>query len=303
MPFVNHRKIYEVTTLNKKLYSLLLLVAFLHISAFDALAELTSRAAILMNMSNGRILYKHNPYDLIPPASLTKVLSMYITLDMVKANKISLNKKTKISNAAIRTGGSKMRLRRGESVSINQLLMGMAVSSGNNASQAIAEAVAKNSSSFIKLMNDKAKKIGMRNSVFKTPHGLPAVGQVTTAYDMLKLARSYMNAHPSAMKYHNTRSFRHNKVLHKSTNKLLGQVPGVYGLKTGYTDASGFNLIFTAKRGDVELLGVILGGPTRAIRDEEATKILEAGFASPNSSAKVAQALNKANYSASSSAK
>ncbi len=256
-----------------------------------------------MNMSNGRILYKHNPYDLIPPASLTKVMSMYIALDMVKAKKISLNKTTKISNAAIRTGGSKMRLRRGESVTLDKLLLGMAVSSGNNASQAVAEAISKDSAKFINLMNAKAKKIGMRNSTFKTPHGLPAQGQFTTAYDMLKLARSYMNAHPTAMRYHNTRSFKHNKVLHKSTNKLLGQVPGVFGLKTGYTDASGFNLIFTAKRGDVELLGVILGGPTRIIRDQEATQILEAGFASPNSSAKVAQALNKASYSASSSAK
>ncbi len=282
----------------KRLFVCIIAVSFFHISALDVLAEITSKAAILMNMSNGRILYRHNPYDLIPPASLTKVLSMYVTLDMVKAQKISLERKIKISNAAIRTGGSRMRLRRGESVTLNKLLLGMAVSSGNNASQAVAEAVSKNSDRFISLMNTKAQRIGMRNSTFKTPHGLPAEGQLTTAYDMLKLARSYMNEHPTAMKYHNATSFKHNNILHKTTNKLLGQVPGVYGLKTGYTDASGFNLIFTAKRGDVELLGVIMGGPTRAIRDEEATKILEAGFASPNSSAKVARALDKATYSA-----
>ncbi len=285
-------------SIKKHVYTVILAVCVFHISAFDALAEISSRAAILMNMSNGRILYRHNPYDLIPPASLTKVLSMYVALDMVKAKKISLSKKTKISSAAIRTGGSKMRLRLGESVSLNQLLLGMAVSSGNNASQAVAEAVSKNSSTFIGLMNAKAQKIGMRNSTFKTPHGLPAEGQLTTAYDMLKMARSYINNHPTAMKFHNATSFKHNNVLHRSTNKLLGTVPGVYGLKTGYTDASGFNLIFTAKRGDVELLGVILGGPTRAIRDEEATKILEAGFANPNSSAKVAHALSQESYSA-----
>ncbi len=287
----------------KRLYVCVIALSILHICAFDALAELTSRAAILMNMSNGRILYKHNPYDLIPPASLTKVLSMYVTLDLAKAKKVSLNKKTKISSAAIKTGGSKMRLRRGESVSIEKLLLGMAVSSGNNASHAVAEAVAKDSDAFIKMMNSKAKKIGMKNSTFKTPHGLPAEGQLTTAYDMLKMARSYINAHPKAMKFHNTRSFKHNNVLHKSTNKLLGKVPGVYGLKTGYTNASGFNLIFTAKRGDVQLLGVIMGGPTRAIRDAEATKILEAGFASPNSSTKVARALDKKSYNASNSKK
>ncbi len=293
------------STLNtaKRISIFFIALSILHISAFEALAELKSRAAILMNMSNGRILYKHNPYDLIPPASLTKVLSMYVAMDLIKAKKLSLTKKTKISTSAIKTGGSKMHLRRGETVTIKQLLLGMAVSSGNNASTALAQAVAKSNDSFVKMMNAKAKKIGMKNSTFKTPHGLPATGQLTTAYDMLKMARSYISAHPKAMSFHNTRSFKHNKVLHKSTNKLLGRVPGVYGLKTGYTNASGFNLIFTAKRGNVELLGVIMGGPTRAIRDAEATKILEAGFASPNSSTKVARTLSKKSYNASNNKK
>ncbi len=290
-------------TNKKNIFICFLALSFIHICAFSAFAELQSRAAILMNMSNGRILYKHNPYDLIPPASLTKVLSMYVTLDQIKAKKISLKKTTKVSSSAIKTGGSKMRLRRGETISIEKLLMGMAVSSGNNASVALAQAVAKTNENFIKMMNAKAKKIGMKNSTFKTPHGLPAQGQLTTAYDMLKMARSYINAHPKAMSFHNMRSFKHNNVLHKSTNKLLGKVPGVYGLKTGYTDASGFNLIFTAKRGNVELLGVIMGGPTRVIRDAEATKILEAGFASPNSSTKVARSLDKQTYNASNSKK
>ncbi len=269
----------------------------MHALAIDASAQLTSRAVILMNMSNGRILYKQNPYTPIPPASLTKVMSMYITLDLVKQKKLSLNKVTTVSTAAARTGGSRMRLRKGEKISLDKLMLGMAVSSGNNASVALAQSVAGTSPKFVSLMNRKAQSLGMKNSTFKTPHGLPASGQYTTAYDMLKMARSYLKAHPSAMKYHDTRSFRHNKVLHKSTNRLLGQVKGLHGLKTGYTRASGFNLIFTAERNGVKLLGVIMGGQSRAQRDLEAMQLIEAGFAAPNSSAKVARALNNKSYS------
>ncbi len=269
------------------------------VTANNAFAEITSRAAMLMNMSTGRILYKQNPYELIPPASLTKVLSMYVAMDMVKDKKVSLNTTTKVSSAAIRTGGSKMRLRKGEKISLEKLLMGMAVSSGNNASLATAQCLSKSSADFVKLMNNKAKKLGMRNSTFKNPHGLPADGQFTTAYDMLKMARSYMRAHPQAMRFHNTKSFVHNGIKHRSTNKLLGTVNGVNGLKTGWTIASGHNLIFTAKRGDVQLLGVILGGKSRVRRDNEARKLLEAGFAAPNSAAKVARKVGKESYSAS----
>ncbi len=276
--------------------SLCLLILF---TASNAFAEITARSAILMNMKTGRILYKQNPYDLIPPASLTKVLSMYVAMDMIKSKKASLKTVTKVSSAAVRTGGSKMRLRRGEKISLEKLLMGMAVSSGNNASLAAAQCLAKSSSDFVKLMNAKAKQLGMRNSTFKNPHGLPAEGQFTTAYDMLKMARSYIKAHPQAMRFHNTKSFVHNGITHKSTNKLLGKVKGVDGLKTGWTIASGHNLIFTARRGDVQLLGVILGGKGRVKRDNEAKQLIEAGFAAPNSASKVSRKVGKQSYSAS----
>ncbi len=271
-------------------------LCFLHLSSAESMADVKARAAILMNMSNGRILYKQNPYMPIPPASLTKVMSMFVTFDMVKDNKISLNKTTKISPNVAKVGGSKMKLRRGETVSIEKLLLGMAVSSGNNASSALAQSVAKDNKTFVNLINQKARKLGMKNSAFKTPHGLPAKGQYTTAYDMLKMARSYMRAHPSAMSFHNTRSFKHNDKVHRNTNRLLGHVNGMNGLKTGYTRASGFNLIFTAERNGVKLLGVILGGSSRAGRDKEVVKLIEAGFATPNSSAQVARALNQKNY-------
>ncbi len=259
----------------------------------NAFAELTSRSAILMNMSTGRILYKHNPYELIPPASLTKVLSMYIALDLVKSEQLSLSSTTLVSAEAAATDGSKMLLRRGEQITIDRLLMGMAVASGNNASLAMAQHVTKSSDSFVALMNKKVEQLGMRNTTFKNPHGLPAAGQFTTATDMLKMARSYLRAHPDAMRYHNTQRFTHNGKLHRNTNKLLGKVDGVNGLKTGWTIASGHNLIFTAQRDGVHLLGVILGGASRVKRDSDAMRLLEAGFASPNSAASVSRTLGK----------
>ncbi len=278
------------------IFCIIFVFCSIHMTSFEAQADLNARSAILMNMSNGRILYKQNPYTPIPPASLTKVMSMFVTFDMVKDKKVSLNRMTKVSAQAAKTGGSKMKLRRGENISVEKLLLGMAVSSGNNASLALAQTLAPSSKAFVNLINQKAQKLGMRNSTFKTPHGLPANGQYTTAYDMLKMARSYMREHPSAMNFHNTRSFEHNKKVHRNTNRLLGQVAGMNGLKTGYTRASGFNLIFTAQRGDVKLLGVILGGASRAGRDLEVMKLLEAGFATPNSSAQVARALNQQNF-------
>ncbi len=265
----------------------------------QALAKITSRSVILMNMSTGRILYKHNHSQLIPPASLTKVLSMYVAMDLIEAKKLSLKTTTKVSAQAAQTGGSRMILKKNEKISVEKLLMGMAVSSGNNASLALAQLVSKSSSKFVELMNKKAKALGLRNTTFKNPHGLPAKNQFTTAYDMLKMARSYMKDHPEAMRFHNTRTFKHNNVVHRSTNKLLGKVEGMNGLKTGWTIASGHNLIFTAKRNNVQLLGVILGGKSRVGRDNDAKTLLEAGFKSPNSAAKVAQILGASKYSAS----
>lgn len=254
-----------------------------------AWARLQVRSAILMNMTTGRVLYEHNANMRIPPASLTKVLSMYIAMDQVRAQKVSLKKNVRISASAAATGGSRMHLRRGQRVSLEKLLTGMAVASGNDASLAVAQRIATSSRGFVRLMNEKARQLGMTNSVFKTPHGLPAKGQITTARDMLTLARSYILTHPSAMKFHKTTLLRHSGVTKRNTNGLLGTVRGVDGLKTGWTVASGYNLIFTAKRGNTRLLGVVMGGGTKQDRDRDARRLLEAGFAYPSNAKKVQQ--------------
>ena len=142
-------------------------------------------------------------------------------------------------------------------------------------------------------MNRKAQQIGMKKSTFKTPHGLPAKGQFTTAKDMLTLARCYLRDHPDVMRFHRMRTFNYRGITLRNTNTLLGKVKGVDGLKTGWTVASGYNLIFTAKRGNTRLLGVVMGGKTRTDRDTAAKQILEAGFKFPSSTRKVTATLNK----------
>lgn len=256
-----------------------------------AWAQLAVRSAILLNMNSGRILYEQNADASIPPASLTKIMTMYLAMDAVKAKRVSLHKKTRVSKSAAATGGSRMHLKAGERVSLDQLLTGMAVASGNDAAMAVAQRIAMSGRKFIPMMNAKAKRLGMRGTVFKTPHGLPAKGQKTTARDMLRLARSYLTTHPIAMKFHRTKALRHGKFSLYNTNRLLGTVPGVDGLKTGWIVASGYHLIVTGKRGKVRLLAVVMGGADKNIRDREARRLIEAGFASPYNSKKVKRRL------------
>lgn len=236
----------------------------LTLSPVCAWARLAVRSAILVNMDTGRILYERNADMRIPPASLTKIMTMYIAMDMVKAKKLDMKKPVRVSAAAAATGGSRMRLKRGQQPTLETLLTGMAVASGNDASMAVAQRISTSSRRFVTLMNHKAKSLGMRNSVFKTPHGLPAQGQITTARDMLTLSLSYLRVHPQAMRFHKTVVMRYNGFTMRNTNGLLGTVAGVDGLKTGWTAASGYNLIFTAKRGKTRLLGVVMGGAARS---------------------------------------
>ena len=229
----------------------------------------------------------------IPPASLTKIMTMYIAMDMVKAKKLDLKKPVRVSAAAAATGGSRMRLKRGQQPTLETLLTGMAVASGNDASMAVAQRISTSSRRFVTLMNQKAKSLGMRNSVFKTPHGLPAQGQITTARDMLTLSLSYLRVHPQARRFHKTAVMRYNGFTMRNTNGLLGTVAGVDGLKTGWTAASGYNLIFTAIRGKTRLLGVVMGGSSKIGRDTAARRLLEAGFQFPRDPRKVARRIDR----------
>ncbi len=257
-----------------------LLIGALALAPAAALAgPINARSVILFDLDRGKTLYEQNADRSVPPASLTKILSMYVALDAVKAGKVSLKDQVRVSKRAANTGGSRMGLRAGDRVPLEKLLMGMAVSSGNDASCAVAEHIAGSEAAFIRLMNAKITKLGLSRSAFKTTHGLPAKGQTTTARDMLTISRRYLADHPTALRYHSTRSIRHNGMVTTNKNPLLGQYKGADGLKTGWTNASGYNIVTTAKRGNVRLMAVVLGATNSQVRAQEISRLMDAGFA------------------------
>ncbi|MBD5418095.1 MAG: D-alanyl-D-alanine carboxypeptidase [Desulfovibrio sp.] len=235
-------------------------------------------SAMVYDLDHDAILFEQNADEPIPPASLTKILSMYLALDHISEGHANADTPVTVSPAAAATGGSRMGLSRHETVPLGRLLLGMAVSSGNDASHAVAEFVGGSVPAFVNMMNVRARALGMNDSLFLNPHGLPAAGQRTTARDMLTLARAYLKSHPDALELHNTRLLTHAGQTTWNKNPLLGQYPGADGLKTGWIRASGYNMVFTASKNGRRLLAVIMGAPDMYARGAEACRLLDAGF-------------------------
>lgn len=256
-------------------------------------ALVTAASAIVYDLDNDAVLFEQNADAQIPPASLTKIMSMLLARDFIQRGHANFNTPVTVSPAAAGVSGSRMGLRPRETVSLKKLLMGMAVSSGNDASSAVAEAVGGSQEAFVKMMNVKARELGMTNTVYRNPHGLPAPGQVTTARDMLTLSRAYLRAYPDALNMHNTKLLTHGGYTSWNKNPLLGQYPGADGLKSGWIRDSGHNLVFTATRAGKRLLAVILGAPDVYTRAAEACRLLDAGFmVCDNDAVSVAAALD-----------
>jgi len=258
----------------------LLPVAFLLLSGTEVTAAsyLDTRSAILIDAADGHVLYEQNADFTIAPASVTKILTLYLIFDAIKHGRAHPSDRVSVSKRAANTGGSRMGLRAGRDVTLEELIKGIAVVSGNDAAVAAAEHLSGSVESFIVKMNIKAKELGMVNSAFMTPNGLPARGQVTTARDLAKLSLSYIRHYPEALHIHSLTSYTYCNSTHHNANRLLGTCPGVDGIKTGFVCASGFNLAATAKRGDVRLIAVVLGARSPWIRTIETDRLLEAGF-------------------------
>ena len=241
-------------------------------------APLNVEGTILMDLDSVEVIYEQNANRKIPPASLTKVMTMYIVFDALKAKKLSLNTKVKVSKKAAATRGASMGLHAGEYVTVKQLLYGMAVASGNDACVAIAEHMSGSERAFTHRMNSKARKLKMKNTVFKTASGMPAKGQYTTARDMLALSRNYITVHPMALNYHSTKNIIFHGRKLRNKHPQLGKYRGTDGLKTGWTRASGYNIISTSRRGSTRLIAVILGAETSKVRAKELNRLMNAGF-------------------------
>lgn len=250
------------------------------------------KSALLINLTTGKTLYQRNPDLPVAPASLAKLMTMFLAFDAIKAKKLNLNQKIKITAADAKTGGSAMHINPGDNVPVIRLLSGMAVSSGNDAAMALARHMGGTIDKFIAQMNIKAAKLGMKSTKFKNPTGLPAAGQKTTARDLARLCREYLRQYPNSLRFHGMKYFIHKGMSARNTNPLLGKIAGVDGLKTGWTVASGYNLIVTAKRGKTRLLAIVLGGQSKEARDKAATDLIELGFKFSRSPQEAQKAIN-----------
>ena len=240
--------------------------------------KLKAQSAILINASTGKVLYTKNPDRPMQPASLTKILSLYLVHEAITQGKIHPTDRVKISPNAQITGGSSMYLVDETEVELDDLIKGMAVVSANDASVAVAEHLGGNTDSFVRMMNTKAKALNMKHSHFVNTNGLPAKGQVSTARDILKLSRAYIRDFPGALQIHSMQEYTFANITQHNSNTLLGQCEDVDGLKTGFVRAAGFHLVATAKRGDTRLIAVVMGEKNPRIRARDATKLLEQGF-------------------------
>ena len=250
-------------------------------------AALNAGAAILMNLKSESVLYVQSEDVRIPPASLTKIMTIYLAMDAVKGGRVTLDDSVKVSRRAASQPGARMNLKAGDVVSLGELLKGAAVASGNDASVAVAEYIGGSVEVFNRMMNIKAETLGMKRTVFKTPNGLPAKGQETTASDMLILSKNYIETHPEALAYHSVESITYNGKTTTNKNPLLRMHPYVDGLKTGWTNASKHNLIATAKSGDVRLVSVVLGAPTSSDLTNSSSFLIESGFRTVESGGRI----------------
>jgi D-alanyl-D-alanine carboxypeptidase (penicillin-binding protein 5/6) len=270
--------------------SLLLLLVAPALQAADAVQQpeappVDAKAWILMDYASGKVLSEGNADDKLDPASLTKIMTSYVVGQAIKANKIKMTDMVTIGKDAWATGNPALRgssvmfLKPGDQVSVENLNKGVIIQSGNDACIALADYVAGSQDSFISLMNSYSQKLGLTNTTFKTVHGLDAPGQFSTARDMALLTKAMIHDVPDEYAIHKEKEFTFNNIKQPNRNRLLwNNSLGADGVKTGTTAGAGYNLVSSAKQGDMRLIAVVLGTKTDRIRFNESEKLLTWGF-------------------------
>ena len=240
---------------------------------------LDAKAAYMIDADTGSVLYAYNEHEKMQPASLAKIMTFYLSLDAMKAGKITRDTDVTISEKAWRLSMddtvSRMFLSVGQKVPVNDLLYGLMVSSGNDAAVALAEHLGGSTDAFTTMMNDKAKEIGLSETHFANPDGLPEPGEFTTAADMVALAHSLVQHHPEAITYTSAKEFTFAKISQPNFNKLLLHDPRVNGIKTGHVDEAGYHLVASAASNGMNLLSAVMGAPNEARRMSESEKLIE----------------------------
>jgi D-alanyl-D-alanine carboxypeptidase (penicillin-binding protein 5/6) len=239
---------------------------------------LNAKAYILVDADSGKILAEKNSEDLLPPASLTKMMTLYVISNALKHEQIHLTDMVRISQEAWKTGGSRMFVKEGQSVSIEDLLKGIIVDSGNDACVAMAEHLGGSETGFTDVMNQQAKSLHMNNSHFTDSTGLPNPDLHTTAKDLAILGRALINDFPEYYHWYQQKWFTYNGIRQPNRNRLLWRDAQVDGIKTGHTNDAGFCLVSSAKRNNMRLIAVVLGSPSETSRADDSERLLNYGF-------------------------
>jgi D-alanyl-D-alanine carboxypeptidase (penicillin-binding protein 5/6) len=240
--------------------------------------QVDARSYILVDYQTDKVLAASNPTERMEPASLTKLMTAYIVFHELSIGKLKLEDMVTVSEHAWRSEGSRTFIELGKPVSVNDLILGMIVQSGNDATIALAERVAGTEDTFAQLMNSTAKSLDMVGSHFENSSGLPSPQHYTTARDMSLLAIAMIRDYPQYYKYYSVREFEHNGIKQQNRNGLLEKDPSVDGLKTGHTDSAGFCLVTSAHREGMRLISVVLGSTSMKARENASAALLTYGF-------------------------
>ena len=240
--------------------------------------QLAATGYLLIDADTGHVIVEHNADERLPPASLTKMMSSYIVSQEIERGRVGEQDMVNISVKAWRMGGSKMFIREGTQVSVHDLLLGVIVQSGNDATVALAEHISGSEDAFVDVMNQKAALMGMTQTHFENSTGWPAEGHLTTARDLAILAKAVINDHPDHYALYKEKYFVWNDIRQPNRNLLLFRDDTVDGLKTGHTEEAGFCLVASAKRGDMRLISVVMGTRSEEARAAESQKLLTYGF-------------------------
>lgn len=236
-------------------------------------------AALVVDASTGKVLYQKNAGSLRYPASLTKMMTLYLTFDALRSGYLKTNSSLPVSAKAAAQPQTNISLKPGDRLQVKEAIESLVVRSANDVAVVLAEAIGKTEWNFALMMTQKARELGMKNTIFRNPSGLPDAAQHTTAYDMARLAIALRRDFPDYYHYFRTSEFTYKGTRYTGHNRVMARYNGVDGIKTGYIRASGFNLVTSARKDGMNLVAVVMGGKTAQARDDEMISLLDRSFA------------------------
>ena len=236
-------------------------------------------ASIVIDTNSGAVLHETNADTPNYPASLVKMMTLYLTFEALTRNRLEMDQRLGVSKRAVGMAPSRLGLRLGQRIRAEEAILAVVTKSANDAAVVLAEAVAGNELKFAQMMNDKARELGMKRTTFCNATGLPNRRQLSTARDMVTLAQALLRDFPQYYRLFSVTAFRYRDRTYHNHNRLLESYVGADGIKTGYTRASGFNLVASVKRGENRLIAVVFGGKTAKSRDQHMVELLDRAFA------------------------